>query len=94
MHTWTESLISIPELAITVQEWWNSSIQAAGAQDRRNKVAAILIYTAWKIWNERNRRIFTGASLSPSRLLGMIKLEMEEGLPVRPVRFFSSYHVY
>ena len=93
MHIWTEGLINILELAITVQEWWNSSIQAAGAQDR-NKVAAILIYTAWKIWNERNRRIFTGASLSPSRLLGMIKLEMEEGLPVRPVRFFSSYQVY
>ena len=76
MHIWTEGLISIPELAITVQEWWNSSIQAAEAQER-NKVAAILIYTAWNVWNERNCRIFPRTSLSPMRVLDMIKSEME-----------------
>jgi len=76
VHIWTEGLINILELAITVQEWWNSSIQAAEAQER-NKVAAILIYTAWNVWNERNCRIFTRTSLSPMRVLDMIKSEME-----------------
>ena len=76
VHIWTGGLISIPEPGITVQDWWNSSIQAAGAQDR-SRVAAILIYTAWNVWNERNRRIFNGTSLSPMRLLDMIQSEME-----------------
>jgi len=45
--------------------------------ENRNKVAAILIYTAWNIWNERNRRIFQGSSQQPTAVLGFIKEEME-----------------
>ncbi|XP_039805160.1 26.2 kDa heat shock protein, mitochondrial-like [Panicum virgatum] len=43
---------------------------------KRNRVAAILIYTAWNIWNERNRRIFQGVVQAPQRILGLIKEEM------------------
>ena len=76
IHIWIEGLVAIPEPGLTLQNWWNFAIQEAGPQDR-NKVAAILIYTAWNVWNERNRRIFTGISISPTRLLDMIQSEME-----------------
>ena len=72
LHNWTEDLINIPELSVTVEDWWNLSLQTTGPQDR-GRVAAILIYTAWNVCNERNRCIFTGVSISPTRLLSMIE---------------------
>ena len=58
-----------------VEDWWNSSLQNTSAQNK-NKVAAILLYTIWNIWNERNRRIFLGLSQTPTRILSFIKEEM------------------
>ena len=76
VHPWTDGLISIPEPNALVEDWWNSSLQAAVAHDRA-RVAAILIYTTWNVWNERNRRIFNGISQSPQRILSLIKQEMD-----------------
>jgi hypothetical protein len=45
VHTWTEGLIRIPESGVTVEDRWNSTLQAARAEDR-GRVAAIIIYTA------------------------------------------------
>ena len=73
--SWSQELISLPTPNVTVQDWWNMSLQAANAADK-GRVAALLIYTAWNIWNERNRRIFQGVSQQPQGVLGMIKQEM------------------
>ena len=76
VRTWSGGLINIPVQGVEVQDWWNFSLQAAGDEER-GKVAALLIYTAWNIWNEQNRRIFKGVSLPPARVLGLLKEEME-----------------
>jgi hypothetical protein len=76
VHAWTQGLISIPVQGVEEQEWWNSTVQATSAENRA-KVAAILFYMAWNVWNERNRRTFQGVSQSSTRILGLIKEEME-----------------
>ena len=94
LHNWTEDLINIPELSVTVEDWWNLSLQTTGPQDR-GRVAAILIYTAWNVWNERNRCIFTGVSISPTRLLSMIKERWKwEGVRVCGPRGLLVFHIY
>jgi hypothetical protein len=37
----------------------------------------MLIYTAWNLWKEWNRRVFEGASQSPEGILAMIKEEVQ-----------------
>jgi hypothetical protein len=65
VHAWSQGLIGIPVQGVEVPEWWNSTVHAASAESRA-KVAAILIYTAWNVWNERNRSVFQGlVSLRP-----------------------------
>jgi len=76
VQEWTEGLIHIPDPGLTIQEWWNSSVLAVPRQ-LRTRVAAIYMYTAWNIWNERNRRTFRGVSLPSLSLLPLIKAEME-----------------
>jgi len=76
VQEWTEGLIHIPDPGLTIQEWWNSSVLAVPRQ-LRTRVAAIYMYKAWNIWNERNRRTFRGVSLPSLSLLPLIKAEME-----------------
>ena len=75
VHAWSQGLISLPAPDVTVQDWWNLSLQAANAADK-GSVAALLISTAWNIWNERNMCIFQGISQEPQRILGLTKQEM------------------
>ncbi|KAF8719547.1 hypothetical protein HU200_024278 [Digitaria exilis] len=42
----------------------------------KRRKAAILIYTTWNLWKERNRRVFDGKSATPQRVLAFIKKEM------------------
>ena len=65
-----------PHSGCLLQDWWNSMMQGRSTLNRR-QAATISIYTAWNIWNERNRRIFQGSSLLPVGVLNLIKLEME-----------------
>ncbi|OEL15633.1 hypothetical protein BAE44_0023351, partial [Dichanthelium oligosanthes] len=39
----------------------------------RRNTAAIIMYTAWHLWNERNRRIFEHKILLSGQVLGLIK---------------------
>jgi hypothetical protein len=43
----------------------------------RRWVAAILIYTTWSLWKERNRRIFEGIYMTLERVSNMLKHEMQ-----------------
>lgn len=76
VSAWTGGMVAVPTLEVDIKEWRNSVIQAAEAAVRP-KVAAILMYTSWNIWNERNRRVFQGVMQSPTRILGLIKAEMD-----------------
>jgi hypothetical protein len=79
VSSWTGGRIQIPPLNLSIEHWWNSALHGLPKEQKRI-VAAILIYTAWHIWKERNRRIFEGAVASPSRVLALIK----ENLKLRP----------
>jgi hypothetical protein len=39
--------------------------------------ANLLIYTAWNLWKEMNRRIFGGVFAAPARVVELIKEEMK-----------------
>ena len=76
VRDWTEGLIDVPLPGVQVEEWWNSSLQASSTKNR-SKVAVILLYTVWNMWNEQNRRIFQGISHPPIIVLSLIKEEMK-----------------
>ncbi|TVU26769.1 hypothetical protein EJB05_29330, partial [Eragrostis curvula] len=42
---------------------------------KRKDVAAVLIYTAWNLWKERNKRVFWQQSAQPQQIVHMIKEE-------------------
>jgi len=42
-------------------------------KEQRRTKAAILIYTVWNLWNERNRRTFQGKEAEPLMVLQLIK---------------------
>jgi hypothetical protein len=42
----------------------------------RRSVAAMLTYTTWNLWKERNRRVFDSKSLQPHSVFSLIKEEV------------------
>jgi hypothetical protein len=42
-----------------MEDWWNSVMQGMSGK-RKIKRAFTIIYTAWNLWKERNRRVFEG----------------------------------
>jgi hypothetical protein len=54
---------------------WNSELRGLSNHAKKQR-ATLLIYTTWNIWKERNRRIFEGKTVPPSRVLQIIKEEM------------------
>jgi hypothetical protein len=61
---------------LSLEEWWNNSLLGVRKEDRRRK-SALLLYTAWNLWKERNRRVFDGLQALPTRILALIKEEMQ-----------------
>uniref|UniRef100_K3ZL48 Uncharacterized protein n=1 Tax=Setaria italica TaxID=4555 RepID=K3ZL48_SETIT len=45
-----------------IYDWWNRVLEPLNA-NQRCSVAAIVMYTIWNIWKERNPRIFDNSSL-------------------------------
>jgi len=76
VSNWTEGQVKLPVPGTTIQEWWNNSMQGLGKKDKQ-RMAALMIYTSWNVWKERNRRIFQGVAVLPSRILALIKEEMK-----------------
>ena len=60
---------------LDVKTWWEANLQHLPLKKQRS-VAAVLMVTAWSIWNERNRRIFEQRSLNPLQVFNLIKNEL------------------
>jgi hypothetical protein len=74
---WTEGFIRVPNQNLSLAIWWNGELARLSSEDRL-RCAAYLIYAAWNLWKERNRRIFDGVLSTPSRVLQLIKDEMAQ----------------
>lgn len=55
-----------------IEEWWNRSLAKLNGKQRQS-IAAIMMYTTWHIWKERNRGVFDNKSLRPDQVLGLIQ---------------------
>ncbi|RLN08920.1 putative ribonuclease H protein [Panicum miliaceum] len=70
VRTWARARASIPlptDEDTEVEAWWARTLAPLTKQQRRS-TAAIILYTAWHIWKERNRRVLEAKSLRPERL--------------------------
>ncbi|OEL15981.1 hypothetical protein BAE44_0023001, partial [Dichanthelium oligosanthes] len=66
-------LVPLPEH--TIEERWPASLRHLPKNQRRI-TAALLMYVAWNLWKERNRRVFEGAAHDPLHVLYLIKEEI------------------
>lgn len=75
MSSWSGGLVKVPVHDISMENWWNLSLRGL-PKKLKQKVASLLIYTAWNIWKERNMRVFKGLASLPHRILSIIKEEI------------------
>ena len=57
MQIWTQQLVQMPIGYSKIIDWWQKELAQLPKKTRRTK-AAFMMYGAWNIWKERNRRIF------------------------------------
>jgi hypothetical protein len=65
----------LPGRSSSLQDWWNLTLKEA-PKDCKQRLASILIYSAWNLWKEMNRRVFDHVSALPGRVLALIKEEL------------------
>lgn len=67
----TPSLFVAAQQATSIATWWNDFACSLG-----KKAKSAVIYTAWNIWKERNRRVFDHKILHESAILQLIKQDI------------------
>jgi len=65
----------LPKKLKGVEEWWRRCLFPS-PQSQKRSVAALLMYTTWNLWKERNRRVFDSKSLQPHNVFSIIKEEV------------------
>ena len=76
VSNWTAGSVTMPEdPSENVEEWWRRSLSSL-SQSQRRSVAAVLMYTTWNLWKERNRHVFDSKSLQPHNVFSIIKAEV------------------
>ena len=75
MEEWTQQLVRPPESGSEVVDWWQKELAHLPKKTRKTK-AAMMMYGAWNIWKERNRRVFEQTQKTPAEVLHEIKLEV------------------
>ena len=76
VSNWTAGSVTMPEdPSENVEEWWRRSLFPL-PQSQKCSVAALLMYTTWNLWKERNRRVFDSKSLQPHNVFSIIKEEV------------------
>jgi hypothetical protein len=58
-----------------MQAWWNEAMSGVSGKEKIKK-ASTIIYTAWNLWKERNRRVFEKKTATPRRVVELIKEEI------------------
>ena len=75
VSVWTGNLVPVPPQGASIEEWWCEALAQQPNREIR-KVAALLMYTAWNLCKERNRRIFERNEAEPSTMLHFVKEEV------------------
>jgi hypothetical protein len=69
-------LVHAPDVGLSLEIWWNGAVRGRPKRQRR-QVAALMVYTAWNVWKERNRGIFHGVFSLLARVFTLIKEEVQ-----------------
>lgn len=69
---WTHNLVETPQPDLQILDWWEKELANLPSKTRKLK-ATMMIYTAWNIWKERNRRVFNQQMGSPVTVIQEIK---------------------
>jgi len=64
MEEWTQQLVRLPENGIEIVDWWQKELMQLPKKTRKLK-AAMMMYCAWNLWKERNRRVFEQKTKNP-----------------------------
>ena len=75
MADWTQQLLQPPQNGILIIDWWQKELAQMPKKTRKTK-AAMMMYCAWNLWKESNRRVFDQIAKTPTEVLQEIKLEM------------------
>ncbi|WVZ55170.1 hypothetical protein U9M48_005869 [Paspalum notatum var. saurae] len=77
LRQWSNNLLLPPPPHVgSIEDWWTTALQNK-PKDKKRTIAGILMYIAWNIWKERNRRIFNNKQASPSVVFNLPKEEMD-----------------
>jgi hypothetical protein len=75
VSAWSDGAVRVPDRCLSLDNWWSSELTGVPSKEKKQR-AAVIIYTTWNLWKERNRRIFEAKSSRPPRLLQLIEDEM------------------